>query len=70
MNTPHIPDRLHWRTSSHTGAQNNCVEVADMPASLAPAVAVRDSKDPDGPLLCLSPSAWRQLLAAARDTSR
>ena len=44
-----------WRKSSHsddTGAQ--CVEVAD----LASGVAVRDSKDPDGPKLVFGAAAW------------
>lgn len=45
-----------WRKSSksdNTGGQ--CVEVAD----LAAAVAVRDSKDPDGPKLIFGSSAWQ-----------
>lgn len=37
-----------WRKSSYSGAQDqNCVEVAHATRS----VAVRDSKDPDGPVL-------------------
>ncbi|CNF99568.1 Domain of uncharacterised function (DUF397) [Mycobacterium tuberculosis] len=45
-----------WQKSSRsddTGGQ--CVEVAD----LAAGVAVRDSKDPDGPKLVFGPSASR-----------
>ncbi|MDA8369903.1 MAG: DUF397 domain-containing protein [Nocardiopsaceae bacterium] len=44
-----------WRKSPRsddTGGQ--CVEVADLVA-----VAVRDSKDPDGPKLVFGPDAWR-----------
>jgi hypothetical protein len=37
---------LIWKKSSFTG-QENCVELAHLGA----AVAVRDSKDPDGPVL-------------------
>jgi hypothetical protein len=37
---------LIWKKSSFT-AQENCVELAHFGA----AVAVRDSKDPDGPIL-------------------
>ena len=46
MTIPRQPDitALQWRKSSHSGSGNNCVEVA----SMAAAVAVRDSKDPDG----------------------
>jgi hypothetical protein len=37
-----------WRKSSRSGSTGNCVEVA---ANLQGVIAVRDSKDPDGPLL-------------------
>ena len=44
-----------WRTSSHSANDGNCVEVA---GALPPAVAVRDSKDPDGPKLTFTPGEW------------
>ncbi|MFK8910075.1 DUF397 domain-containing protein [Streptomyces sp. YS-3] len=44
-----------WRKSSHSSDQGGeCIEVADLPH----AVAVRDSKDPDGPVITLSPAAF------------
>jgi Domain of unknown function (DUF397) len=43
-----------WRKSSHSTANGECVEVGDA----GYAVAVRDSKDPDGPSLLVSPGAW------------
>ncbi|MEV6813318.1 DUF397 domain-containing protein [Micromonospora sp. NPDC051296] len=43
-----------WRKSSHSGDEGACVEVAVVPGT----VAVRDSKDPDGPLLLFPPAAW------------
>lgn len=47
-----------WRTSSFT-ANVNCVEVADFgPAG----VAVRDSKNPTGPVLEFNPREWRAFL--------
>jgi hypothetical protein len=46
-----------WRKSSYSGANGgNCVEVA----ATAPTVAVRDSKDPNGPVLAFGPRAWGQ----------
>jgi hypothetical protein len=44
-----------WRKSSHSGTAGNCVEVA----LTDPAIAVRDSKDPDGPTLAFGRRAWR-----------
>ena len=47
-----------WRKSSYSngGQQGSCVEVARYPAG---GVAVRDSKDPDGPKLIFTPGHWR-----------
>jgi hypothetical protein len=51
-----------WFTSSHSGPNGGqCVEVGRGLPGLVP---VRDSKDPDGPVLTLSPAAWRSFLAA------
>ncbi|MDH2392690.1 DUF397 domain-containing protein [Streptomyces sp. HNM0663] len=44
-----------WRKSSYSGSEGgNCVEVAAHPG----AVHVRDSKNPGGPVLTVSPAAW------------
>ncbi|MEV4659886.1 DUF397 domain-containing protein [Micromonospora sp. NPDC049301] len=51
-----------WRTSTRSG-NGECVEVAD---NLPGVVGVRDSKDPDGPLLVFAPAAWRAFVAVAR----
>ena len=46
---------LRWRKASYSGDNGgNCVEVAGTPAT----VAVRDSKDPDGPRLTFTRQAW------------
>ncbi|MEV4254282.1 DUF397 domain-containing protein [Spirillospora sp. NPDC049652] len=51
-----------WRKSRHsTDTGGACVEVG----VVEPAVAVRDSKDPDGPKLLLSAAAWKGLLNRA-----
>jgi hypothetical protein len=52
--------RLQWRKSSHSDSgQGECVEVARTSAL----VAVRDSKDPGGPVLAFASAAWRALMA-------
>ncbi|MCP2260603.1 protein of unknown function (DUF397) [Streptoalloteichus tenebrarius] len=38
---------VKWRKSSYSGTQTDCVEVA----AVSPGVAVRDSKNPGGPVL-------------------
>jgi hypothetical protein len=44
-----------WRKASYsTGNGGNCVEVGKAPR----AVAVRDSKDPEGPELAFTPGSW------------
>ncbi|MBB1244661.1 DUF397 domain-containing protein [Streptomyces durbertensis] len=49
-----------WRKSTHSTEQGGaCVEVAACPS----VVHVRDSKDPDGPVLTLSPTAWSAFTA-------
>ncbi|BAU86042.1 hypothetical protein SLA_5160 [Streptomyces laurentii] len=48
-----------WRTSSYSGGQGDCVEVAPNLPHLVP---VRDSKRPTGPALGFSHDAWRAFL--------
>jgi hypothetical protein len=54
-----------WRKSTNTTTNGgNCVELADA----AGAVAVRDSKDPDGPVLLLTRTALRTAVQSAART--
>ncbi len=53
-----------WQKSSHSGQNGDCVEVArDLPSL----VAVRDSKDPEGPRLAFAPERWRAFTRRVRD---
>jgi Domain of unknown function (DUF397) len=46
----------NWRKASYSRSMHNCVEVGSGQAM----VAVRDSKDPDGPAIDVSPRAWSE----------
>lgn len=63
MSGPYDLSRADWRKSTHSENANTCVEVA---RNLPGIVAVRDSVDPAGPALVVTPGEWRQFLAAAR----
>uniref|UniRef100_A0AAU2V4D0 DUF397 domain-containing protein n=1 Tax=Streptomyces sp. NBC_00003 TaxID=2903608 RepID=A0AAU2V4D0_9ACTN len=49
-----------WRKSSYSSDEGGaCVEVATHPT----AIHIRDSKDPEGPALTMTPAAWRDFVA-------
>lgn len=51
-----------WRKSSYSsGSEGNCLETADV----APEVAVRDSKNKQGPALVFPSSTWAAFVAAS-----
>jgi Domain of unknown function (DUF397) len=53
-----------WRRSSYSGnGGGNCVEVT---RSLPHVVAVRDSKDPHGPVLAIESARWRHFIAEVK----
>jgi hypothetical protein len=53
----------NWRKSSRSGNGAECVEVAtDRPGT----VAVRDSKNPDGPALVFSAADWQSFTASVK----
>jgi hypothetical protein len=56
-----IPTETQWRKSSYSGDQGGqCVEVASI--GTATTIAVRDSKNPAGPVLTLGPAAFTTFL--------
>lgn len=55
--------RAVWRKSGYSGGATNCVEVA---GSLAPIVAVRDSKNPAAPALTFACGAWDAFTARVK----
>jgi len=56
------PSRARWRTSSHSGANGSCIQVARRKAD----ISVRDSNDPDGPELAFTPRQWAAFTAAVK----
>ena len=53
-----------WQKSSYSGnGGGDCVEVA---LNLAGVVAVRDSKDPNGPVLMFDAEAWQKFISHVR----
>ncbi|MFC6886531.1 MULTISPECIES: DUF397 domain-containing protein [Actinomadura] len=58
------PEASVWRKASRSNnSGDNCVELASMPA----AVAVRDSKNPDGPRVLLRRDGFGRLVRVIKD---
>ena len=53
----------HWVKSSLSFANGNCVEVANLSEG---GVAVRNSRDPEGPVLRFTPDEWHAFLGGAQ----
>ncbi|MBP2581777.1 hypothetical protein J3A78_002255 [Streptomyces sp. PvR006] len=53
-----------WRKSSYSGDNGGqCIEIADLAAH----IAVRDSKNPEGPAFLATPAAFTAFVAAAAE---
>lgn len=50
-----------WAKSSYSNTGAACVEVAHTALGK---VAIRDSKDPDGPVLRFTPASWQDFIQA------
>jgi hypothetical protein len=57
-----------WRKSTRSVAAGECVEIAEVHDVTATrdVVAMRDSKDPTGPILSFSVSSFRAFIAGAQ----
>jgi hypothetical protein len=58
-----VLSELKWIKASESFANGNCIEVAQLPGG---SVAVRDSKDPSGPVLCFTPDEWSAFIGGAK----
>jgi hypothetical protein len=55
---------LAWRKSGASTTNGDCVEVASLTGC---GMAVRDSKDKDGPILRFSRDEWHQFISGIQD---
>jgi hypothetical protein len=53
-----------WRKSRYSSPSGNCVQIAELPDGV---VAVRNSRDPDGPALSFTRAEWQAFLRGARE---
>lgn len=53
-----------WVRSSYSNGGNTCVEVGGLPGT----VAVRDSKNPDGPALLMPSAAFESFVTGVRES--
>ncbi|MEU6964167.1 DUF397 domain-containing protein [Streptomyces chrestomyceticus] len=61
-----ISESPRWVKSSYSGNGGQCIEAATNLAASRGVVPVRDSKDPNGPVLMLYPAAFAGLVEFAR----
>ena len=63
--SPQRPDSgPRWTKSSLSFSNSNCVEVADLADGQ---IGMRDSKDPEGPVLRFTPGEWHAFLGGVRN---
>lgn len=59
--------RAAWRKSTYSNNGGACIEVA---GGMLDVVAVRDSKDPEGPKLAFTSDAWRRFAGQVGSRAR
>jgi hypothetical protein len=55
-----------WAKSRRSANGGNCVEIA---RNLPGIIAVRDSKNPNGPVLILTPAQWRTFTSQIKNSA-
>lgn len=66
MDSTDLPNAA-WAKSSYSANGGNCVEVAVVSSTEnTTAVAVRDSKDPEGAVLLFTPAQWREFTSSMK----
>jgi hypothetical protein len=58
-----VRENLSWLKARSSTANGHCLEIAAAVGN----IAIRDSKDPDGPILVYSPPEFRAFLDGARN---
>jgi len=61
--SPNDRATLAWRKAAYSTSNGSCVEVATIEGG----VAVRDSKDPDGPILQYTGAEWFAFLHGVKN---
>ncbi|MEV4760906.1 DUF397 domain-containing protein [Micromonospora sp. NPDC049559] len=56
---------VHWQKSRRSNPSGNCVEVAALPNGAG--IALRNSRDPEGPALIYTPDEMAAFILGARD---
>jgi hypothetical protein len=62
-------DGLNWRKAMRSMNHGACAEVASGVSGTRGIVIMRDSMDPEGPVLLYSGSAWRSFVKAAKESN-
>jgi hypothetical protein len=65
-NVPNLSGAEWVKSSYSNGGGGDCVEWSPGLAAISTTVPVRDSKNPDGPALTVTPGTWSAFVSAVR----